>query len=70
MFGIGQFHIHTHKKDCFVVYSTSFITGAGQVDGKIIETLWAPLDEAAGSIHGMGTGHRQESINMLMADSN
>lgn len=69
-YGIGQFHIHGHKKECFVLYVPTFIPGAGQVDGEIIETLWAPLDEAAGSIRGMGTGHRQESIDMLMADSN
>src|ERR1700677_2090940 len=36
--GIGLFHIHGHQDSCLPRYSPSFIPGAKQVDGEIIET--------------------------------
>ncbi|KAI9450358.1 hypothetical protein BJY52DRAFT_1084771, partial [Lactarius psammicola] len=42
--GIGLFHNHGHQDSCLPRYSPSFIPGAKQVDGEIIETLWAPLN--------------------------
>ncbi|KAH9031441.1 hypothetical protein EDB83DRAFT_2229595 [Lactarius deliciosus] len=42
--GIGLFHIHGHQDSCLPRYSPSYIQGAKQVDGEIIETLWAPLN--------------------------
>ncbi|KAF8264641.1 hypothetical protein EI94DRAFT_1498604, partial [Lactarius quietus] len=42
--GIGLFHIHGHQDSCLPRFSPSYITGAKQVDGEIIETLWAPLN--------------------------
>ena len=68
--GIGLFHVHSHIKECYAQYAPSFIVGAGVVDGEVIETLWADLNEAAGSLRAMGTGHRQETLDMLMSDSN
>jgi hypothetical protein len=41
--GIGLFHIHGHQDSCLPRYSPSYIPGAKQVDGEIIETLWAPV---------------------------
>ncbi|KAF8269526.1 hypothetical protein EI94DRAFT_1898635 [Lactarius quietus] len=38
--GIGLFHIHGHQDSCLPHFSPSYITGAKQVDGEIIETLW------------------------------
>ncbi|KAN0138134.1 hypothetical protein V8E53_004023 [Lactarius tabidus] len=37
--GIGLFHIHGHQDSCLPRYSPSFIPGAKQVNGEIIETL-------------------------------
>jgi hypothetical protein len=37
--GIGLFHIHGHQDSCLPQFSPSFIPGAKQVDGEIIETL-------------------------------
>ncbi|KAF8268583.1 hypothetical protein EI94DRAFT_1700161 [Lactarius quietus] len=37
--GIGLFHIHGHQDSCLPRFSPSYITGAKQVDGEIIETL-------------------------------
>ncbi len=42
---IGLFHIHGHQDTCLARYSPSFIEGGRQIDGKTIETLWAPLNE-------------------------
>src|ERR1700730_1803507 len=38
---VGKFHLGAHVKECFFKYSLNFITGAGQVDGEIMETLWS-----------------------------
>ena len=42
--GIRLLHIHEHQDSCLPCFSPSYIMGAKQVDGKIIETLWAPLN--------------------------
>jgi len=68
--GIGLFHIHGHQDTCLARYSPSFIEGARQVDGKTIETLWAPLNEISRSTRGMLTSHRREVIDDHMNDSN
>lgn len=69
-FGIGGFHVHGHNKECYANYASLFIPGAGQPTDEIVETLWVLLDEVSGQLRGMGTGHRQESMDMHMADSN
>ena len=50
--GIGLFHIHGHQDSCLPRYSPSFIPGAKQVDGEIIETLWAPIVKFLGELSG------------------
>ncbi|KAI9437087.1 hypothetical protein BJY52DRAFT_1230227 [Lactarius psammicola] len=64
--GIGLFHIHGHQDSCLPRYSPSFIPGAKQVDGEIIETLWAPLNNISRSLHGMTLAHRQEVLDAHM----
>jgi hypothetical protein len=68
--GVGKMHLATHQEDCFVKFSLNFIHGAGQQDGEILETLWASLNKAAGSIRAMSKAHRQEMLDDLMGDSN
>ena len=68
--GIGLFHIHGHQDTCLPRYSPSYIPGAKQVDGEIIETLWAPLNEISRSIRGMSLSHRQEVLDAHMNHSN
>jgi len=68
--GIGLFHIHRHQDSCLARYSPSFIEGGRQIDGKTIETLWAPLNEISRSTRGMSTSHRREVIDDHMNDSN
>ena len=50
--GIRLFHIHGHQDSCLPQFSSSYIPGAKQVDGEIIETLWAPLNNISRSIQG------------------
>ncbi|KAH9002185.1 hypothetical protein EDB86DRAFT_2800475, partial [Lactarius hatsudake] len=68
--GIGLFHIHGHQDSCLPHFSLSYIPGAKQVDGEIIETLWAPLNNISQSIHGMSLTHRQEVLDAHMNHSN
>lgn len=68
--GIGLFHVHGHQDSCYPRYAPNFIPGAGQVEGEIIETLWAPLIQIAGSTRAMSKAHRQETLDDHMADSN
>lgn len=67
---IGLFHIHGHQDSCLPRYSPSFVEGARQLDGEIIETLWAPLNEISRSTRGMSTAHRREIIDDHMNNSN
>ncbi|KAI9429637.1 hypothetical protein H4582DRAFT_2114301 [Lactarius indigo] len=68
--GIGLFHIHGHQDSCLPCFSPSYIPGAKQVDGEIIETLWAPLNNISQSICGMSLAHRQEVLDAHMNHSN
>lgn len=68
--GIGLFHIHGHQDSCLPCFSPSYIPGAKQVDGEIIETLWAPLNHISRSIRGMSLVHRQEVLDSHMNHSN
>ncbi|KAH9030846.1 hypothetical protein EDB83DRAFT_2319278 [Lactarius deliciosus] len=68
--GIGLFHIHGHQDSCLPHFSPSYIPGAKQVDGEIIETLWAPLNNISRSIRGMSLAHRQEVLDAHMNHSN
>ncbi|KAI6138394.1 hypothetical protein BKA82DRAFT_4366513 [Pisolithus tinctorius] len=68
--GIGIWHVHGHKKECYAWYAPLFIKGAGWVDGEIIETLWSVLNVASTSACGMTSPHRQELLDFQMNDSN
>ena len=68
--GMGLFHIHGHRDSCLARYSPSFIEGGQQIDGEMIETLWALLNEISRSTRGMATSHRREVIDDHMNDSN
>ena len=70
LFGIGLFHVHGHQPSCLVRYAPSFIRGAGQVDGEIIETLWSTLNDASKSARTATLAHRTELLDDHMNDSN
>jgi hypothetical protein len=60
--GVGKFHLGTHELDCFAKFALNFIHGAGQQDGEILETLWAPLNKIASSIRAMSKAACQEMV--------
>ncbi|KAI6111367.1 hypothetical protein F5141DRAFT_1063661 [Pisolithus sp. B1] len=70
MAGIGMWHVHRHKKECYARYSPLFIKGSGWVDSEIIETLWSTLNIVSASTHGMTSPHCQELLDFQMNDSN
>ncbi|KAF7358501.1 hypothetical protein MVEN_00900800 [Mycena venus] len=67
---VGKFHLGAHVLDCFWKLSLNFMEGSGQVDGEILETLWAALDKLIGSTRNMSRAHRQEVLDDHMNDSN
>jgi hypothetical protein len=68
--GIGLFHVHGHKDECMPMFAPTYIPGAGNVDGEILETLWSPIENVSGSTRAMTTSHRQETLDDHMNDSN
>ncbi|KAI6096047.1 hypothetical protein F5141DRAFT_1067903 [Pisolithus sp. B1] len=68
--GIGMWHVHRHKKECYARYSPLFIRGSGWVDSEIIETLWSTLNIVSASTCRMTLLHRQELLDFQMNDSN
>jgi hypothetical protein len=67
---IGMFHVHGHQDSCFFRYATSFIKGAGMVDGEILETLWSTLNGISPSVRTASLAHRSEVLDDHMNDSN
>ncbi|KAJ7637930.1 hypothetical protein DFH06DRAFT_1002060 [Mycena polygramma] len=67
---VGKFHLGAHVLECFWEFSLNFMEGTGQVDGEILETLWASLDKVVGSTRSMSRAHRQEVLDDYMNDSN
>lgn len=68
--GIGIWHVHGHRPECFTHYAPLFIPQSGWIDGEIIETLWSHLNIVSASTRGMSAPHRQELLDFQMNDSN
>ncbi|KAI6153826.1 hypothetical protein BKA82DRAFT_4011938 [Pisolithus tinctorius] len=68
--GIGIWHVHGHKQECYARYAPLFMKGAGWVDSEIIETLWSLLNIVSASAWGMSSPHRQELLDFQMSDCN
>jgi hypothetical protein len=67
---VGKFHISAHVKECFALFSPNFIKGIGQVDGEILETLWASLNLCSRSARTMTIAGRRELLDDHMRDWN
>lgn len=68
--GIGLFHVGGHVWRCFSRFSPTFIAGAGQVDGEILESLWSVLNEILPSVQNATHAGRIETLDDHMGDSN
>ncbi|KAG1778007.1 hypothetical protein EV702DRAFT_968763, partial [Suillus placidus] len=67
---VGKFHLSAHKLACFARYSLNFTLGAAQVDGEILETLWAPFNKISPTACSMSQAHCQEILDDHMRNSN
>jgi hypothetical protein len=67
---VGSFHLSAHISECFVLYSLHFVLGSGQLDGEILETLWAEFNRISSSARSMSAAHRREVYDDHMRDSN
>jgi hypothetical protein len=67
---VGKFHLSAHIQECFVKFSLNFVHGAGQLDGEILETLWAPFNSISASARTMSMASRQQLYDDHMRDSN
>ena len=68
--GIGLFHVHGHQLICLARFSPTFIIGAGQSDGEILETLWSTLNHVGRVSQTMTLAHRTEVLDAHMHDNN
>ena len=67
---IGMFHVHGHQDSCFFRYATSFIKGAGMVDGEILETLWSVLNRISPTVRTATLAHQSEVLDDHTNDNN
>jgi Kyakuja-Dileera-Zisupton transposase len=67
---VGKFHLSAHVKECFALYSLNFVHGSGQLDGEILETLWAPFNFISASARTMSMASRHQVYDDHMRDSN
>ena len=68
--GIGLFHVHGHQLICLARFSPTFIIGAGQSDGEILETLWLTLNHVGRISRTMTLAHCTEVLDAHMGDNN
>jgi Kyakuja-Dileera-Zisupton transposase len=66
---IGLFHVGGHVWECFSCLSLTFIPGAGQIDGEILESLWSVLHEILPSTQNATIAGRIEMLDDHMGDS-
>ena len=68
--GVGKWHLAGHVPGCFALNSLNFLPGAAQLDGEIVETLWAEFNKISESARSMSAAHRREVYDDHMRESN
>ncbi|KAJ7764813.1 hypothetical protein B0H16DRAFT_1310446 [Mycena metata] len=61
-FVIPKMHINAHILACRLLFSLSFLLGAGQTDGEGIERPWANIGGVATSTREQGPGFRRDTL--------
>lgn len=69
-FCVPKFHLPAHVAECQWKYSFNFVKGVGRTDGEAPERGWSTLNAAASSTKEMGPGHRRDTLDDLIGDSN
>ena len=67
---VGLWHVHGHKDECLYRWASTYIPGAGIVDGEILETLWSTLNKVSRGAQSATTAHQTEILDDHMGDSN
>ncbi|KAG9310751.1 hypothetical protein JVU11DRAFT_9359 [Chiua virens] len=67
---VPKFHLPAHVAGCQWKYSFNFIKGVGRTDGEAPECVWSMLNAAASSTKEMGPGHRRDTLDDLIGDTN
>ena len=67
--GIGAFHVHGHKDQCFHRFATSFIPHAGVVAGEM-ESQWATMNTISPVVRTATIAHRAEVLDDHATDWN
>lgn len=68
--GIGLFHVHAHRDQCYFRFSPSFIPGLAVVIGEILESLWSKLNAISHSAHTANLSGHAELLDDHATDSN
>ena len=68
--GIGSFHVHGHKDECFFRFGTAFIPQSGVTVGEILESLWANMNAITPAARTATLAHRAELLDDHASDSN
>ncbi|KAF8442225.1 hypothetical protein L210DRAFT_3397494 [Boletus edulis BED1] len=67
---VPKFHLPAHVAECQWKYSFNYIKGAARTDGEAPERGWSTLNAVASSTKEMGPGHRRDTLDDLIGDSN
>ena len=67
---IPKFHLPAHVRECQWKYSFNYIQGSARTDGEAPERGWSTLNAVASSTKEMGPGHRRDTLDDLIGDSN
>ena len=69
-YAVGKFHLGGHIDSCFSQYTLNYVKGAAQIDGEIMETVWATLKSSVASMRSMSGQHRREALDHQLRDHN
>lgn len=67
---VPKFHLPAHVTECQWQYSFNYTKGAACTDGEAPERGWSTLNAMASSTKEMGPGHRRDTLDDLIGDSN
>ncbi|KAK7677491.1 hypothetical protein QCA50_019497 [Cerrena zonata] len=67
---VPKFHLNAHTGPCRWLNSFYYMPGAGMSDGEAVERRWSVLLAIVRSIREMGSGFRQDTLNMHTSDHN
>lgn len=70
MRGIGSFHIHAHQRACYPLFSSTFMQGAGNQAGEIVESAWSTFNGKADRCRTATHANRGRIQNAHMYDHN